>query len=53
MDRVQFLRSHLPKVIARDEALLAEVGQLGGGDDPVQLVGVAPVTQDTRTPLGR
>ncbi|MBC8733315.1 LysR family transcriptional regulator [Paraburkholderia sp. UCT2] len=49
---VEFLRSHLPKVIARDEALLAEVGQLGGGDDPVQLVGVAPVTQDTRTPLG-
>ncbi|MGF6414766.1 DNA-binding transcriptional LysR family regulator [Paraburkholderia sp. MM5482-R2] len=50
---VEFLRSHLPKVIARDEALLAEVGQLGGGDDPVQLVGVAPATQDTRTPLDR
>ena len=30
---VEFLRTHLPKVIARDEALLAEVGQIHAADD--------------------
>ena len=30
---VEFLRTHLPKVIARDEALLAEVAQDGVTDD--------------------
>jgi hypothetical protein len=30
---VKFLRTHLPKVIARDEALLAEIGQLDATDD--------------------
>ncbi|HEX3636892.1 MAG TPA: LysR family transcriptional regulator [Paraburkholderia sp.] len=34
---VEFLRMHLPKMIARDEALLAEVGQMYTAD------GVAPV----------
>jgi len=29
---VEFLRTHMPKVIARDEALLAELGQM----DPVE-----------------
>ena len=29
---VEFLRTHLPKVIARDEALLAEVGLENSGD---------------------
>ena len=32
---VEFLRTHLPKVIARDEALLAEVGEAGMGDGVV------------------
>jgi hypothetical protein len=32
---VEFLRTHLPKVIARDEALLAEVGEAGIGDGVV------------------
>ena len=36
---VEFLRTHLPKVIARDEALLAEVGQANSGD--VELPGDA------------
>ncbi|MGF6960348.1 LysR family transcriptional regulator [Paraburkholderia youngii] len=50
---VEFLRSHLPKVIARDEALLAEVAQMGCVDDSVQMGGVVvPVIQDMRTPLG-
>ncbi|MBB5419824.1 DNA-binding transcriptional LysR family regulator [Paraburkholderia atlantica] len=48
---VEFLRSHLPKVIARDEALLADVGQKGSVDDPVQMGGVVPVTQDVPTPV--
>ncbi|SOF01709.1 transcriptional regulator, LysR family [Burkholderia sp. OK233] len=30
---VEFLRAHLPKVIARDEALLAQVGQMQAADD--------------------
>ena len=34
---VEFLRSHLPKVIARDEALLAEVGQMRAGDISLQV----------------
>jgi DNA-binding transcriptional LysR family regulator len=34
---VEFLRTHLPSVIARDEALLAEVGQMSAAD------GAAPV----------
>jgi hypothetical protein len=29
---VEFLRTHLPKVIARDEALLAEVGRADSAD---------------------
>ncbi|NVH76370.1 LysR family transcriptional regulator [Paraburkholderia sp. JPY432] len=50
---VEFLRSHLPKVIARDEALLAEVAQMGCVDDSVQMGGVVvPFTQDMRTPVG-
>ena len=32
---VEFLRTHLPKVIARDKALLAEVGQALAEDDAV------------------
>ncbi len=32
---VEFLRSHLPKIIARDEAFLAEVGQMGSVDSPM------------------
>jgi len=30
---VEFLRAHLPEVIARDEALLAEIGQLYTDDE--------------------
>ncbi|MFM0197168.1 LysR family transcriptional regulator [Paraburkholderia strydomiana] len=30
---VEFLRAHLPKVIARDEALLAEIGRTDSGSD--------------------
>jgi DNA-binding transcriptional LysR family regulator len=33
---VEFLRTHLPKVIARDEALLAEVARAGAGEQAVQ-----------------
>lgn len=32
---VEFLRAHLPKVIARDEALLAEIGQMDAVDGGV------------------
>nr|WP_268991632.1 LysR substrate-binding domain-containing protein [Paraburkholderia sp. MMS20-SJTN17] len=34
---VEFLCSDRPKVIARDEALLAEVSQMGSVDSPIQL----------------
>jgi DNA-binding transcriptional LysR family regulator len=39
---VEFLRTHLPKMIARDEALLAEVGQMYavGGLAPAQAGGI-------------
>ncbi|HEV3423651.1 MAG TPA: LysR family transcriptional regulator [Paraburkholderia sp.] len=47
---VEFLRTHMPKIIARDEVLLAEMGQI----DPVD--GLAPVHAghivDAGQPLG-
>jgi hypothetical protein len=36
---VEFLRSHVPKVIARDETLLAEVGQMEAMDSLVPVEG--------------
>jgi hypothetical protein len=40
---VEFLRTHLPKMIARDEALLAEVGQMMCAADGVAPVGAANI----------
>jgi DNA-binding transcriptional LysR family regulator len=43
---VEFLRTHLPKMIARDEALLAEVGQMMCAADGVAPVGAANIEDE-------
>jgi hypothetical protein len=44
---VEFLRTHMPKVIARDEALLAEIGQVDPADGLVPVHG-RPISSPDR-----